>query len=135
MRTPFRTIPGIAILALGLAATACGGGDGEEEIAPADTAAVEDEAATDGGAGLSPSTASVSTLTVSNPMPHAMVVRVAYEGGGEAELGTVPANGEVVFTVSASPGETVIVSATDEGGTHTVDQTVELAPENSWTVE
>lgn len=133
MRTPFRSIPGIAALAIGLTAVACGGGDADEEIAPADTTAFEEE--TTGEAGLAPSTASVSMLTVSNPMPHAMVVRVAYEGGGEAELGTVPANGEVVFTVSATPGETVVFSATDEGGTHTVDETVELSPDNHWTVE
>ncbi|HUP19017.1 MAG TPA: hypothetical protein VM778_03585 [Gemmatimonadota bacterium] len=133
MRTPFRSIPGIAALAIGLTAVACGGDDADEEIAPADTTAFEEE--TTGEAGLEPSTASVSMLTVSNPMPHAMVVRVAYEGGGEAELGTVPANGEVVFTVSATPGETVVFSATDEGGTHTVDETVELSPDNHWTVE
>lgn len=134
MRTPFRWISGIAAFALVLAGTACGGGEADEETAPADTAAV-DETTTDGTAGVTPSTASVSQLTVSNPMPHAMVVRVAYTGGGDAELGTVPANGEVVFTVSASPGETVVLTATDEGGTHTVDETVELSPQNAWTIE
>lgn len=133
MHTRSRSLAPLVVLALGLAA--CGGGDAEEEVAPADTVAVEEAPGDAGTAGLSPSTATVSQLTVTNPMPHAMVVTLGYEGGGEAPLGTVPANGEQSFTVSASPGENVTLTARDEGDTHSVDGAMVLEEQNTWTIE
>lgn len=133
MHTRTRPFAPLVILALGLAA--CGGGDAEEDVAPADTVAVEEAAPEGTGTGLSPSTSTVSALTVTNPMPHAMVVVVAYEGGGEAALGTVPANGEQSFTVPASPGESVTLTASDEGNTHSVDGVMVLEEQNTWTIE
>jgi hypothetical protein len=88
--------------------------------------------------GLEPGVSSTYSLAVTNPMPHAMVVTVQYTGGGETELGTVPAGGEQSFTVAASAGETVTLVATDEAGSHSPSTTLTL-PEGqtqaAWTIE
>lgn len=135
MRTPFHPLVVCgALMAVAVAFASCEGG-AEEEPAPADTAAMEETAEPEGMAGVAPSEATVSQLTVTNPMPHAMVVTVAYAGGGSTELGTVPASGEQSFAVAASPGETVTVSARDMDETHTVEATVVLEQENRWTIQ
>ena len=60
-------------------------------------------------------------------MPHAMAVTIQYEGGGETELGIVPAGGEQTFTLAASPGENVTLVASDEEDTHSRETTVTLS--------
>jgi hypothetical protein len=64
-----------------------------------------------------------------------MVVTVQYEGGGETELGIVPASGEQAFTLAASPGETVVLVAADEADTHSRDATLTLDQTQTWTIE
>ena len=124
----------LLLLAFALAA-ACGGGDDEGDVSDADTVAVEGTDI-DLPADVTPSTTTTASVTATNPMPHAMVVSVEFEGGGENPLGTVPANGSQTFTVAASPGETVTLIARDEDGTHEPRATVTLAEgENAWTIE
>lgn len=139
----------LAATLLAIAALACGDGVESDEAAPPDTAAVEAAApeASEAGpaasdtspkgtrSGLSPS-AGGYPMTVENPMPHAMIVRVAFSGGGEIELGTVPGNGTRTFELPARAGETVTMIAHDEAETHRPTASVTL-PENggSWTIE
>ena len=140
MRTfasPLLTITlSVATIALG---SACRGEDGGDDGAPADSVA---EAAPAGdetvSGGIQPGVASTYTVAINNPMPHAMIVTVQYTGGGETELGMVPAGSEQSFTVAASAGETVTLVATDEAGTHSPSTTVVLPTgqsETSWTIE
>lgn len=131
-----RTHHGVLVVSLAIsfaALGACQPAEEEEEMAPADTAAMETGAAT-GEAGVTP-TASTSQLIVTNPMPHAMIVSVEYEGGGTTELGTVPANGEQSFTLAASPGESVTLIARDEDQTHSPRTTLVLTADNTWTIQ
>ena len=126
-------------LALVASAFACQGEEADEEVAPADTVAdavPADEAPI--SSGLAPSASSTTDVTITNPMPHAMVVTVQYSGGGETELGTVPAGGEQVFTVAASGGETITLVATDDGNSHSPSTTIALPvgqTEAAWTIE
>ena len=124
----------IALISLG---AACQGEDAGEDDAPADTVA---SSATDEpvSSGIEPSASSTYEVAIANPMPHAMIVTVEYTGGGETELGTVPAGGEQSFTVAASAGETVTLVATDEAGTHSPSTTMALPEgqtETAWTIE
>lgn len=132
-----RTLERLLVLpvAISLLALAACEGAGEEEPAPADTVAAEEGPAVGAETGLAPGTAATSQLVVTNPMPHAMVVSVEYEGGGSTELGTVPANGEQAFTIAASPGETVTLTARDEADTHAPQSTLTLSAESSWTIQ
>ena len=111
MRTPLARLGPLALsLAFVLLGSACQGGESDDEAAPVDTTATASEPAPTGGeavtGGLS-SSSSTSEAVITNTMPHAMVVTIQYEGGGETELGIVPASGEQTFTLAASPGETV----------------------------
>lgn len=137
LASPFR-IPALT-LALTAAALACGGEAAEEEEVPADTLAAAPAAGSEAPvtSGIEPSTSSTTSVTVTNPMPHAMIVTVEYAGGGETELGIVPAGGEQSFTVAASGGESVTFVATDEANTHSPSETMVL-PEGqvaTWTIE
>lgn len=126
----------VATVALG---SACQGGEGGDEAAPADSAAAAAPAGEEAvSSGIQPGVASTYMVAVNNPMPHAMVVTVEYTGGGETELGMVPAGSEQSFTVAASAGETVTLVATDEAGTHSPTTTIVLPTgqsETSWTIE
>jgi hypothetical protein len=87
--------------------------------------------------GVEPGVSSTYDVSITNPMPHAMIVTVEYTGGGETELGTVPAGGEQSFTVAASGGETITLVATDEAGTHSPSTTITLPEgqtETTWTI-
>ena len=126
----------LAMVALG---SACQGEEGDDEAAPADSVAAAAPAGDETVAGgIQPGVASTYTVAINNPMPHAMIVTVEYTGGGETELGTVPAGSEQAFTVAASAGETVTLVATDEAGTHSPSTTMTLPTgqfETSWTIE
>lgn len=66
-------------------------------------------------------------VSVTNPMPHAMIV--SYDDGtGERLLGTVEANRSDRFVVAGSNSATISIIARDEGETHTVRKTVVLVP-------
>lgn len=139
MRRPALCLTVLATLTLGVA-LACEAGDGGEEPAPPDTVetatGAEPAGAGETRTGVTPSGSSTASLTVSNPMPHAMTVRIEYAGGGGRRLGTVPANGEQTFTLAASPGETVTVVATDDEETHAPETSLDLAAgSNTWTIQ
>ncbi len=125
--------------ALVLLGTACAGEDAGDDGAPADTVSTAaEQGASDApvSTGLEPSQSSTTEAVITNPMPHAMAVTIQYEGGGESELGIVPANGEQSFTLAASPGENVTLVATDEGDTHSRETTVTLTDQpEAWTIE
>jgi hypothetical protein len=121
---------------------ACRGGDAGDETAPADSVASAAAEAPAGdqavSSGLSVSSSSTYNVVVTNPMPHAMAVKVQFTGGGEMDLGTVPAGGDQSFTIAASAGETVTLVAADESGSHSPSTTMTLpegATETTWIVE
>lgn len=118
---------------------ACAGEDAGDDTAPADTVATAaDQGASDVpvSTGLEPGQSSTTEAVITNTMPHAMVVTIQYEGGGETELGIVPASGEQTFTLAASPGETVVLVASDEADTHSRDATLTLSDGTEvWTIE
>ncbi|HEY7471045.1 MAG TPA: hypothetical protein VIE68_01735 [Gemmatimonadota bacterium] len=125
----------LALVALG---SACQGEETDDETAPADTSATAMSGGETVSSGIQPGVSSTYSVAINNPMPHAMVVKVEYTGGGETELGTVPAGSEQAFTVAASAGETVTLVATDEAGTHSPSTTMVLPTgqsETSWTIE
>ncbi len=86
--------------------------------------------------GLQAGESTTTEAVISNTMPHAMIVTVRYEGGGDTELGIVPAGGEQAFTVAASAGETITLVAADEADTHSRETTITLAGQpEAWTIE
>lgn len=124
--------------ALVASAFACQGDEAEDETAPADTVATAAPMEVPVSSGIEPSVSSTTSVTITNPMPHAMVVTVEYSGGGATELGTVPAGGEQAFTVAASGGETITLVATDDANSHSSTTTLALAEgqtEAAWTIE
>lgn len=120
-------VPGVLLLA---ALVACQQ-PAEEEPAPADTAEMGAETAME----EEPPAQETSRLSVTNPMPHAMIVEVQTPDGTTSELGTVPANGEQTFTLEVAPGETVTVSAHDEAQTHEPTTEITLEAESTWTIQ
>jgi hypothetical protein len=138
MRTLARRLStAAAAIALVSLAFACETQEGDEDVAPADTIATttgEEPVST----GVEPGISSTYEVVVTNPMPHAMIVTVEYTGGGETELGTVPAGGEQSFTVAASAGETITLVATDEAATHSPTTSMTLPEgqtQTSWSIE
>ena len=125
--------------ALILLGAACAGEDAGDDAAPADTVSTAtQEGASDApvSTGLEPGQSSTTEAVVTNTMPHAMVVTVQYEGGGDTELGIVPAGGEQSFTMAASPGESVTLVASDEADTHSRETAVTLTDQpQAWTIE
>lgn len=142
MRTLTRRLStAAASIALVSLAFACETEDADEDVAPADTIAPSAETTTAEepvSTGLEPGVSSTYEVAITNPMPHAMVVTVGYAGGGETELGTVPAGGEQSFTVAASAGETITLVATDEAATHSPTTSLTLPEDQTrttWTIE
>lgn len=141
MRTPASRLPVVALLAvaLSLLGAACAGEDAGDDAAPADTVSTAaDEGASEPpvSTGLEAGQSSTTEAVITNTMPHAMIVTVRYEGGGDTELGIVPAGGEQSFTVAASAGETVTLVAADEADTHSRESTVTLSDQpEAWTIE
>lgn len=134
MRTIARSLAATLAVLVPLALGACqGAGTEEEEAAPADTVTAETGETGATTTGVAPG-GSVAQVTVTNPMPHAMIVSVEFEGGGANELGTVPANGSQTFELAASPGENVRLIATDEEGTHSPSTSIALQETNSWSI-
>lgn len=125
--------------ALTMLGAACADEEAGDDAAPADTVATAaEEGASDApvSTGLSAGESSTTEAVITNPMPHAMVVTIEYEGGGETELGIVPAGGEQTFTLAASPGENVTLVASDEANTHSRETTVTLSDQpQAWTIE
>ena len=64
-------------------------------------------------------------VSVTNPMPHPMIVSFD-DGSGQRLLGTVQAGGTERFVIAGSANQTVSVVAHDEAETHTVRKTVVL---------
>jgi len=139
MRTLARRLSGAALtMALVSLASGCETEGADEDVAPADTIAETTTGDEPVSTGIEPGAGSTYDVAISNPMPHAMIVTVEYTGGGETELGTVPAGGEQSFTVAASAGETITLVATDEAATHSPSTTLALAEDQtqaSWTIE
>jgi hypothetical protein len=141
MRTSASRLPVVVPLAVALTllGSACSGDDADDDAAPADTiATAAEQGASDApvSTGLQAGQSTTTEAVITNTMPHAMVVTVRYEGGGDTELGIVPAGGEQAFTVAASTGETVTLVAADEADTHSRETTVTLAGEQeTWTIE
>jgi hypothetical protein len=128
----------VLTLAIVTSAFACQGDEADDEAAPADTVATAPAMEEPVSSGLEPSASSTTSVMITNPMPHAMVVTVEYGGGGETELGTVPAGGEQAFTVAASGGETITLVATDDANSHSPSTTMVLSAgqtEAAWTIE
>jgi hypothetical protein len=75
-------------------------------------------------------------LAITNPMPHDMTVTADW-GAGPQELGTVAANSEATFAVTAAAGTTVTLVATDAGKTHSPSGTVTLESGSAakWTIQ
>ncbi len=132
-----------SVVALAAFGGACGKRGGGDEPAPADSVqpAQPSTAASASGVSASSGPSAGSTtyeLVAINPMSHDMQVSVRFPQGGKIRLGTVPANGQSRFTLPASAGETVILLATDEGGTHHPEKEVLLPPDQSsttWTIQ
>lgn len=125
-----------ALIMLG---AACAGEEAGDDAAPADTTATAaEQGASDApvSTGVEPGLSSTSEAVITNTMPHAMVVTIQYEGGGETELGIVPAGGEQTFTLAASTGENVTLVASDEANTHSRQTSVTLTDQQqAWTIE
>lgn len=125
--------------ALTMLGAACAGEEAGDDAAPADSVATATEpGASDApvSTGLQAGQSTTTEAVITNTMPHAMVVTVRYEGGGDTELGIVPAGGEQSFTVAASAGETVTLVAADEADTHSRESTVTLSDQpQAWTIE
>ena len=130
-------VPFAAVLTM--LGAACAGEEAGDDAAPADTVATAaDQGASDApvSTGLQPGQSTTTEAVITNTMPHAMVVTVQYEGGGETELGIVPASGEQSFTMAASAGETVTLVASDEAETHSREERVTLSDQpQTWTIE
>ena len=75
-------------------------------------------------------------IAVTNPMPHAMIVKADW-GSGETELGTVEPGETASFEVSAPAGTQVSLSASDAAASHAVSGTVtvEAGAPASWTIQ
>ena len=139
MRTPASRLSVVVpfAAALTMLGAACAGEEASDD-APADTVATAGEGASDApvSTGLEPGGSSTTEAVITNPMPHAMVVTVQYEDGGETELGIVPAGGEQAFTLAASAGENVTLVASDEADTHSRETIVTLTDQpQTWTIE
>lgn len=140
-----RTLAGrLVSLALSLAfialSAACQGGETGDDAAPADTATMTSQPVPSGDGAVSGGVAassSTSEAVITNAMPHAMIVTIEYADGGATELGVVPASGEQMFTLAASPGETVTLVARDEADTHSRDATLTLSEGQieTWTIQ
>lgn len=126
--------PFVVVLATTL--VACSEEAGEDETVSDTTPVTSPDTGRPGpSTGLPPSTGSTSQLTVTNPMPHAMTIRVTYPDGGGRRLGTVAANGTQTFTMPELAGETVTLVATDDAETHAPETTLEIRPgDNAWTI-
>lgn len=98
--------------------------------APAETALDQTGRGPGGGAG------GRSEVSVTNSMPHAMIVRADW-GEGEAELGKVEPNETKTFDLAAPPGTDVTLTATDERATHSTSGAVTVDPASppSWTIQ
>ncbi len=137
MRTTSRSLATLATLAAftSVVLIGCeGAGETDEEPAAADTVVADT-----GDVGAAPATGvqpggELARVTVTNPMPHAMTVTVEFDGGGDNELGTIPANGSQRFTLAASIGENVRLIATDEDETHSPSTQITLDETNDWTI-
>lgn len=110
-----------------------GAGETDEEPAAADTVVADTGDVGAPTTGVQPG-GELARVTVTNPMPHAMTVTVEFDGGGDNELGTIPANGSQRFTLAASIGENVRLIATDEDGTHSPSTQITLDETNDWTI-
>lgn len=78
------------------------------------------------------------TLTVTNPMPHTMIVYREKTGDAPAvELGRVAASSTTSFEIIAPESETIQLRSTDVDETHTVTGTVTLVEMQpvEWTIE
>lgn len=75
-------------------------------------------------------------LHVTNPMPHAMIIFADYGNEEKAKLGRVEPMGTQSFTLVSPPSTSVLLSATDEEGTHEVSGEVALVEgmATRWTV-
>ena len=75
-------------------------------------------------------------VAVTNPMPHAMIVRADW-GQGAEELGEVAPNETKTFEIGAAPGTEVTLTATDAAETHSPSGTVTVSADSpaSWTIQ
>lgn len=135
MRISIRSLASLAVFASFVLVGCQGAGETEDEL---DADAADTVAADTGDVGATTTGVQagggLAEVTVTNPMPHAMIVSVEFEGGGDNELGTIPANGSQSFTLAASPGESVRLVAVDEEETHSPSTQISLEESNDWTI-
>lgn len=126
------------VLALGLAA--CNqdqGGATGTSGSPSDTGSTMGGTSSPGEDKMGGSTAgSAAQITVTNPMPHDMIVSGDW-GQGEQSLGTVPAGGTQTFDVTAAAGTEINLTATDAGRTHSPKGKVTVSANEpaAWTIQ
>jgi len=148
MHVAFRSFATPLGVTVAIVALACGRGDADRDPAPIDPApsgASEPRPPAngenrDGPAARPRSGLSVSVggypLDVDNPMSHAMLVRVALPGGGEIELGPVPARGQRAFQLPVRAGDTITLIARDHPETHRATASIALPDGGTgWTIE
>jgi hypothetical protein len=134
-----------AAVALAVGSAACQQRQVEDGGLDADTAATRADTAMDaaapgldagGGDAVAGAEAGSVEIAVTNPMPHAMVVKADW-GSGETELGTVQPGETASFEVSAPAGTQVSLSASDPAASHAVSGTVTVEADApaSWTIQ
>jgi hypothetical protein len=125
----------LALLALAglVAATACKKKTETEGGMPADTTMAP---AAPSDTTLTSSVGAVVQVTVTNAMPHPMVVKGDW-GQGENEMGEVEPNETKTFDVAAPAGTVVTLVATDKDASHSTSGTVTLdsAAPAAWTIQ
>jgi hypothetical protein len=126
----------LALLALAglIAAAACKKKTETEGGLPADTTTAP--AAPSSDTTMTSAASAVLEVTITNAMPHPMVVKGDW-GQGENELGAVEPNETKIFEVAAPAGTVVALVATDADASHSASGTVTLdsvAPA-AWTIQ
>lgn len=127
-----------ALMLVGL--TACGQSDttSDTPVAAGSDPAMSDNsmAAGDNSSMTGSMAGGTAQISVTNPMPHAMMVS-ADMGQGPQELGSVNPSETKTFDVSAAPGTTISLVATDEAKTHSPSGKVmvESGQPATWTIQ
>jgi hypothetical protein len=121
----------VALVGL-VAATACKKKAEPAGGAPADTT----QAAPAPDTTMTSAAGAALQVSVTNAMPHAMVVKGDW-GSGESELGTVEPNETKTFDVAAASGTALALTATDKDASHSATGTVTLdsAAPAAWTIQ
>ncbi|MEO7557923.1 MAG: hypothetical protein ABIT92_02435 [Gammaproteobacteria bacterium] len=85
---------------------------------------------------LSEADSGKAQISITNPMPHEMIVSADW-GQGQKELGSLKPNETKTFDISASQGTKVELVASDQGRTHSPkgSVTLESGQAATWTIQ